>query len=161
MYLKSLVQFEPILHSSVITYTYMIFFLKNDTAHYSYQSFRKLCDSWSMYNKGPIITDAYITCYTLVAPQVLQSIREVDTMAAIKTCLHGAGCKEHDDVIKLKHCPRYWPFVRGMHRSPVKSPHKGQWRGALMFSLICAWINGSVNLMILLVIWDAIALIMT
>ena len=24
---------------------------------------------------------------------------------------------------------------------PVKSPHKGQWRGALMFSLICAWIN--------------------
>ena len=25
--------------------------------------------------------------------------------------------------------------------SPVNSPHKGQWRGALMFSLICAWIN--------------------
>ena len=41
--------------------------------------------------------------------------------------------------------PRYWPFVRGIHRSPVNSPHKGQWRGALMFSLICAWINGWVN----------------
>ena len=26
----------------------------------------------------------------------------------------------------------------GVHRSPVNSPHKGQWRGALMFSLICA-----------------------
>ena len=26
-------------------------------------------------------------------------------------------------------------------RSPVNSPHKGQWRGALMFSLICAWIT--------------------
>ena len=38
--------------------------------------------------------------------------------------------------------PRYWPFVRGIHRLPVNSPHKGQWRGALMFSLICAWING-------------------
>ena len=25
------------------------------------------------------------------------------------------------------------------------SPHKGQWRGALMFSLICAWINDWVN----------------
>ena len=25
------------------------------------------------------------------------------------------------------------------------SPHKGQWRGALIFSLICAWIDGSVN----------------
>ena len=51
----------------------------------------------------------------------------------------------HDDVIKLKHFTRYWPFVRGIHRSPVNSPHKGQWRGALMFSLICAWINGWVN----------------
>ena len=39
---------------------------------------------------------------------------------------------------------RYWPFVRGIHRSPVNSPHKGQWRGALTF-LICAWINGWVN----------------
>ena len=28
---------------------------------------------------------------------------------------------------------------------PVHSPHKGQWRGALMFSLIWAWINGWVN----------------
>ena len=51
----------------------------------------------------------------------------------------------HDDVIKWKHFPRYWPFVRGIHRSPVNSPHKGQWRGALMFSLICVWINGWVN----------------
>ena len=50
-----------------------------------------------------------------------------------------------DDVIKWKHFSRYWPFVRGIHRSPVNSPHKGQWRGALMFSLICAWINGWVN----------------
>ena len=32
----------------------------------------------------------------------------------------------HDDVIKWKHFPRYWPFVRGIHRSPVKSQHKGQ-----------------------------------
>ena len=48
-------------------------------------------------------------------------------------------------VIKWKHFPRYWPFVRRIHRSPVNSPHKGQWRGALMFSFICAWINGRVN----------------
>ena len=33
----------------------------------------------------------------------------------------------------------------GNHRSPVNSPHKGQWRGALMFSLICVWIKGWVN----------------
>ena len=44
-----------------------------------------------------------------------------------------------------KHFPRYWPFVRGIHRSPVNSPHKGQWRGALMFSLISSWINSWPN----------------
>ena len=52
---------------------------------------------------------------------------------------------EHDDVIKWKHFPRYWPFVRGIHRSPVNSTHKGRWRGALMFSLICVWIKCWVN----------------
>ena len=51
---------------------------------------------------------------------------------------------EHD-VIKWKHFPCYWPFVRGIHRWPVNSPNKGQWCGALMFSMIYAWINGWVN----------------
>ena len=51
----------------------------------------------------------------------------------------------HDDVIKRKHFPRYWPFVKGIHRWPVNSPHKGQWRGALLFSLIYAWINASIT----------------
>ena len=51
----------------------------------------------------------------------------------------------HDDVIKWKHFPRNWPFVREIHRSPVNFPHKGQWRGALMFSLNYAWINDWVN----------------
>ena len=107
----------------------------------------------------------------------------------------------HDDVIKWKHFPRYWPFVWGIHWPPLRSPsdvtlmevsqhaldslyirsiwllyivmffvnliwylylfwlnkhclslslslnsaHKGQRRGALMFSLICAWINAWVN----------------
>ena len=54
------------------------------------------------------------------------------------------GCF-HYDVINWKHFPRYWPFVRGFHRSPVNFPHKGQCRGALMFSLICTRINGWVN----------------
>ena len=57
----------------------------------------------------------------------------------------GGNVAMHDDVIKWKHFPRNWPFVRRIHRSPVNSPHKGQWRGALMFSLICVWINGWVN----------------
>ena len=45
--------------------------------------------------------------------------------------------------MKWKHFPRYRPFVWEIHKSPVNSPHKGQWRGALMFSLI--WINGWAN----------------
>ena len=53
--------------------------------------------------------------------------------------------KVHHAVIKWKHFPRYWPFVWGIHRSPVNSPRKGQWRGALMFSLIYAWMNGWVR----------------
>ena len=65
------------------------------------------------------------------------------------------GDRNHDDVIKWKHFPRYWPFVHGIHRSPVNSPQKqwrdrwiprkSQWRGALVYSLIRAWINGWVN----------------
>ena len=51
----------------------------------------------------------------------------------------------HDDVNIWKHFPRYWPFVRGIHRSPVNSQHKGQWRGALMFSLIGAWTDSWAN----------------
>ena len=53
--------------------------------------------------------------------------------------------RRHYDVIKWKNLPRHWPFVRGIHRSPMSSPLKGQWRGAVMLSLICVWINGWVN----------------
>ena len=71
--------------------------------------------------------------------QILISIRIAWQL--IKT-LHS---QEHDDVITWKHFPRYWPFVRGIHRSPVNYPHQGQWRGALMCFFICVWINGRVN----------------
>ena len=50
-----------------------------------------------------------------------------------------------DDVIKWKNFPCYWPFVRGFHRSPLNSPPEGQWREALMFTLIRAWTNGWAN----------------
>ena len=36
-------------------------------------------------------------------------------------------------------------WLRGIHRSPVNFSHTAQWRGALMFSLICAWTNDWVN----------------
>ena len=36
-------------------------------------------------------------------------------------------------------------FARGVHRSPVDSPHKCQWHRALMSTLLCAWSNGWAN----------------
>ena len=50
--------------------------------------------------------------------------------------------RRHEGIIKWDHFPRYWPFVRGIHLSPVNSPHKGHWRGSLMmFLLISAWVD--------------------
>ena len=51
----------------------------------------------------------------------------------------------HDGVIKWKHFPCYWPFVRGIHWASVNSQHKGQWHRALIFSLVCAWTNRWTN----------------
>ena len=63
----------------------------------------------------------------------------------------------HDDVIKWKDFPR-WPYVRGIYRSPVDSPHKGQRHEALMF--LWSAPEPSIEQTIETpVIWDAIALI--
>ena len=51
----------------------------------------------------------------------------------------------HDDIIKWIYFPHHWLIVWEIHCSPVNSTHKGQWRGALMFSLISARINGWLN----------------
>ena len=50
--------------------------------------------------------------------------------------------RAHADVIQWKHFPHCWLFVKGVHRSAVDYPHEGQWRGALMFYLMCAWTHG-------------------
>ena len=50
----------------------------------------------------------------------------------------------HDGVIKWKHFQRYRP-LRGESTGHRCIPLKSQWRGALMFSLICAWTNGWAN----------------
>ena len=50
-------------------------------------------------------------------------------------CVYFVDQMLYDDVIRWKRFPRYWPFVRGIHRSPVSSPHKGKWSRALVFSV--------------------------
>ena len=51
----------------------------------------------------------------------------------------------HDDVLKWKHFPRYWPFVWGIHRSPVFSLTKASDAELWCSSLICGWTNVWVN----------------
>ena len=48
----------------------------------------------------------------------------------------------HDDVIKWKHFPRYWPFVR---ESTVGFPSQRPVTRGIDISLICAWANAWVN----------------
>ena len=78
------------------------------------------------------------------------------------------GFHQKIPMVIIKNRPRIWPNCSGIHSNvlsplwrhqmesfsallalcspvPVNSPHKGQWRGALMFSLICVWINHWVN----------------
>ena len=69
--------------------------------------------------------------------------------------------KDHYDVIKWKHFPRYWPFVRGIHRSPVDSPHTKASDAELWCFLWSAPEQTVEQTIETLAIWDAITLIMT
>ena len=83
----------------------------------------------------------------------LKNVRRMATILLPSQC--------RDDVIKWKHFPRYWPFVRGIHRSPVDSPHKGhcfQELSCFRWSVLEITIEQTIQT---LVIWDPIALILT
>ena len=67
---------------------------------------------------------------------ITRDVRNSCPQGALFTNESVLGVCSHDGVIKWKHFPRYWPFVREIPRSPVNSPHKGQWRGAFMFSFM-------------------------
>ena len=98
---------------------------------------------YGMYLPFNIPPCFYMVCiYPSISPMVLCGMY---LPIHIKMCISFLSHKTHDDVIKWKHFPRYWPFVRGIHRSPVNYPHKGRWRGTLMFPLICVGINGWIN----------------
>ena len=83
---------------------------------------------WSMYSPDNMM----FTSRSSVIPRGISDAILNDVFWSMKT---------HDDVIKWKYFPRYWPFAWEIYRSLVNPPHKGQWRGAFMFSLICAWTN--------------------
>ena len=101
-------------------------------------------EPWNSTDSNVLLRKKIICCEVTVIDCLAQ--RYCDTVDAWGCdCLCGQLLFIHDDVIKWKHIPRHWPFVGGIHRPLVNSPHKGQCRRALMFPLICAWINGLAN----------------
>ena len=93
-------------------------------------------------NKPWWLDSSYIFVKYTIHSSLAESLRNIK-YTQVSQC--NKKLTSHDGVIKWKYFRRYWPFVRGIHRSPINSPQKGQWRGALMFSLICPSSNSWVN----------------
>ena len=83
-----------------------------------------------------ISTNAEILLFEPLGTKFSEILIKIDTFSFKKNAFK---------IPSVKHFPHYWPFVWGIHQSPGNSLHKGQWRRALMYSLICAWINNWVN----------------
>ena len=113
------------------------------------------CHWWS---NGPFIAHLiFQKLIRITQIQLIQLTRGIQhSMLQISVCANESKCEceqglwecgnlpsgyTHDDIIKWKLFPSYWPFVWGIHQSPVNSANKGQWCRTLMFSLICNWIN--------------------
>ena len=97
-----------------------------------------------------VFKDVFEACLTKSLNYEISLKRQISRK--LKKLSHTAGVKFDTDwklwfLIRhqMEAFSRYWPFVRGIHRSPVNSLHKGHWCGALKFSFVCAWINGWVN----------------
>ena len=83
-------------------------------------------------------------------PMITQTIDTYEWMGRVDSDTTTGGINIHvPDVYMMTtsngNISCYWPFVREIHPSPVDFPHKGQWCGALVFSLFYAWTNGWAN----------------
>ena len=87
-----------------------------------------LISSVRLYKK---ICTVYST-YTLQAPCSRFSLfRGLSSANFIYICIYNG------DVIKWKYFPRYWLFVRWIHRSPVNSPQRPEPRSFDVFFDLC------------------------
>ena len=112
----------------------------------------QFCEVWENENIRIIIPQNNLTCTGWCIKLTPCSVCKVQCNPPQHISFTGVASEMakqvvvyHDGVVKWKHFLRYWPFVKGIHGSPVDYPHKGQWRWALMFSLICVWTNGWAN----------------
>ena len=79
--------------------------------------------SWLQVNIEFRHTHTRIICVivSLISMKVLNTLPLFKYMVTLLVNHTRASGFPHDDVIKWKHFPRYWPFVRGIHRSTVNS----------------------------------------
>ena len=84
-----------------------------------------------------------IGCINIIAVRYFSNHNKREWLTKTYTLLH--FCWSHDDVIKWKHFPRYWPFVRGFtgHRwiPRTKASDAKLW----CFLWSAPWINGCIN----------------
>ena len=78
------------------------------------------------------------------------SYAEVFTFVILLHCYKSSHCNTSVPIVtwwrnQMETFSALLALCAGNSKVPVNSPHKGQWRGALMFSLICARINDWVN----------------
>ena len=71
------------------------------------------------------IISTFLTRYKSII-EIIKASRGISIKIYIYERQRGIFLVHHDDVIKWKHFPRCWPYVQGIHRSPVNSSHKGQ-----------------------------------
>ena len=108
----------------------------------------------------------------LSRPQCVQ-LKVINKPAFVVWKYQILGCNEtENEFILVQHAAVAWwrhqmetfsallALCAGNSPVQVTSPHKGQWRGALMFSLVYAWINDWINNREA-GDWDAIVVIMT
>ena len=65
----------------------------------------------------------------------------------------------HSYVMTWKHLLYYWPFVRGIHRPPVDSPHEGPVIRSFIFFLCCYPEQDAKQAVELPAIWEVLTLV--
>ena len=117
-----------------------------------------ILEGW-WYSMGVPLDVICFQIYKMLSTQDYQTIRlwahsvlwtdVVSTIPvhALATCHITGSSTCHDDIHQMETFSALLALcvVWGIHRSLVNSPHKGQWRVALMFSLIYAWKNSWLN----------------
>ena len=82
---------------------------------------------------GTIVDEDEVGVVTVNGADI-HGLRVLHPVLSRPATLQGVG--RHQDMVTRKHFPHYWPFVRGIHRSPVDSPHTGPFMPSFYISCV-------------------------